>query len=190
MTYPQWEKCHEEPPACYSPKSPSALTATPSSFGAIARDLPNASSTIRWSRASNSDPSNVVAFSRSTVTRVSLITYEPCFDADRGQWYVDIEITPSKSSDPFVWFGLVRFQEHAPERLQVSEPVVAWAQLMPRRTVSVRAVKDEEGHVTIMADVFGKSGTKVKPPWARAPSTPISKNTSAGCLRPRIRSRK
>jgi hypothetical protein len=37
-----------------------------------------------------------------------------------------------------VRLGLVQYQPHAPEDLQVSYPVVQWTQLLPRRTVEVR----------------------------------------------------
>lgn len=124
------------------------------------------------------------ASGKQAMVRVSLITYEPCFDADREEWYVDIEITPSNSSDPFVRFGLVRYQEHAPPHLQVSEPVTAWAQLMPRRTVHVRSAETDEGKITVEADVFGKSGTKVKLPGF---STPPSDGVAAALDRPHMR---
>jgi hypothetical protein len=33
---------------------------------------------------------------------VSLLTYEPCFDLDREEWYIDVNLRPSLATDPFV----------------------------------------------------------------------------------------
>lgn len=93
---------------------------------------------------------------------VSLITYEPCFDADREEWFVDIEITPSRSTDPFVRFGLVRYQEHTEPDLQVSEPVVAWSQILPGRTAEVTPIRGEKGGLMVFASVFGQASERVK----------------------------
>lgn len=93
---------------------------------------------------------------------VSLLTYEPCFDADREEWFVDVEITPSKSTDPFVRLGLVRYQEHAAPDIRVSEPVVAWTQILPHRTATVTPVRSNNGDLTVFASVFGQASERVK----------------------------
>ncbi|WP_434118758.1 hypothetical protein [Sinorhizobium meliloti] len=69
---------------------------------------------------------------------VSLLTYEPCFDLDREEWYVDVALKANRASEPFVRFGLVRYQEHSisPD-LATSEPVTVHMQLLPKRRVSV-----------------------------------------------------
>lgn len=67
----------------------------------------------------------------------SLLTYEPCFDIDREQWFVDIDIDLPLTADPFVRFGLVRYQRHALEGLEASEPIALWTQLLPDRSVEV-----------------------------------------------------
>ncbi|MBZ9696474.1 hypothetical protein [Mesorhizobium sp. CO1-1-9] len=69
---------------------------------------------------------------------VSLLTYEPCFDLDREEWYVDVDLRANRASEPFVRFGLVRYQENAisPD-LMTSEPVALQLQLLPKRKVSV-----------------------------------------------------
>lgn len=69
---------------------------------------------------------------------VSLLTYEPCFDLDREEWYVDVDLRANRASEPFVRFGLVRYQENAisPD-LTTSEPVALHLQLLPKRKVSV-----------------------------------------------------
>ena len=76
----------------------------------------------------------------SVTLDVSLVTYEPRFDIETEQWYVDIAIEHPFEAQPFVRLGLVRFQPHAPKDLQVSFPVTQWVQLMPRRDVSVTNV--------------------------------------------------
>lgn len=69
---------------------------------------------------------------------VSLLTYRPKFDISEEQWYVDVAIEHPSEAEPFVRLGLVRYQPHADENLQVSFPVVQWTQLLPRRTVEVK----------------------------------------------------
>uniref|UniRef100_Q07JF1 Uncharacterized protein n=1 Tax=Rhodopseudomonas palustris (strain BisA53) TaxID=316055 RepID=Q07JF1_RHOP5 len=80
---------------------------------------------------------------------VALVTYEARFDAEREEWYADIEIDVPQAPWPFVRLGLVRFQPHAPRHLQVSEPVAEWIQLMPRR--EAQAVVEEVGDTTIVS---------------------------------------
>ncbi len=72
-----------------------------------------------------------------TMLDVSLVTYEPHFDIETEQWYVDAAIEHPFEAQPFVRLGLVRFQPHAPEDLQVSFPTTQWVQLLPRRDVRV-----------------------------------------------------
>ncbi|MBX7133956.1 MAG: hypothetical protein K1X67_14885 [Fimbriimonadaceae bacterium] len=72
-----------------------------------------------------------------TTLDVSLVTYEPRFDIETEQWYVDAAIEHPFEAQPFVRLGLVRFQPHAPEDLQVSFPTTQWVQLLPRRDVRV-----------------------------------------------------
>jgi hypothetical protein len=78
---------------------------------------------------------------------VSLLTYEPRFDADQEHWFVDVEINAAAVPEPFVRFGLVRYQEHAGAELQVSEPIAEWIQIQPTREVEVTAnpVANDEG---------------------------------------------
>jgi hypothetical protein len=69
---------------------------------------------------------------------VSLLTYEPCFDLDREEFYIDIDLRTYRPSEPFVRFGLVRYQEHAiSEALKVSHPTVVSVALLPRRRLEV-----------------------------------------------------
>lgn len=61
---------------------------------------------------------------------VSLVTYMPRFDPDFEHWYVDVDLDVGEARDPFVRFGLVRFQPHADRHLQVSQPVAEWVQVV------------------------------------------------------------
>lgn len=71
---------------------------------------------------------------------VSLLTFEPRFDIQTEEWYVDVAIAHPSEAHPFVRLGLVRYQEHAAPDLQVSYPAIQWAQLMPRRDVRLESV--------------------------------------------------
>ncbi|MBR1300654.1 hypothetical protein [Bradyrhizobium sp. AUGA SZCCT0042] len=72
---------------------------------------------------------------------VSLLTFAPRFDPEQENWYIDVKMDPCGAVYPFVRLGLVRYQPNAPRILQVSEPVVEWAQIMPERTVQAKAEK-------------------------------------------------
>ncbi|MER9619401.1 hypothetical protein [Mesorhizobium sp. M0207] len=61
---------------------------------------------------------------------VSLATYMPRFDPDFEHWYVDVDLDVGHARDPFVRFGLVRFQPFAQRHLQVSQPVAEWVQVV------------------------------------------------------------
>ena len=75
---------------------------------------------------------------KDSFCEVSLLTYEPCFDLDREEWYIDVDLRPSLATDPFVRLGLVRYQEHAiSDDLKVSHPVTLWTQLLPTREVEL-----------------------------------------------------
>ncbi|RED25538.1 hypothetical protein BJ123_1316 [Rhodopseudomonas thermotolerans] len=67
----------------------------------------------------------------------ALLTYVPRFDVETEKWFVDVELKPDRMVEPFVRFGLVRFQPNADPRVQVSAPVTVWAQLYPRRDLQV-----------------------------------------------------
>ncbi|MBB3743081.1 hypothetical protein FHX10_002574 [Rhizobium sp. BK591] len=69
---------------------------------------------------------------------VCLLTYVPCFDLDREEWYVDVNLKPNRASEPFVRFGVVRYQSQSisPE-LMVSEPASVTMQLLANRQVDI-----------------------------------------------------
>ncbi|MBY5482085.1 hypothetical protein HFO84_32895 [Rhizobium leguminosarum] len=97
---------------------------------------------------------------------VSLITYRPCFDLDREEWYVDVDLRATRASEPFVRFGLVRYQEHSIlESLKTSEPVSVEIQLLPARTVEVcveqvKSGADVRGVVTLKVSGRASGGVK------------------------------
>lgn len=117
---------------------------------------------------------------------VSLVTYEPCFDIDREEWYIDVDLHPALATDPFVRFGLVRYQEQCiKESLKVSEPVIVWAQLLPERTVKVEH-RHEGGNVYVKATVGGQAsdGTKSIDVRGLPPLKPEQEATRRSIQRP------
>jgi hypothetical protein len=101
---------------------------------------------------------------------VSLLTFEPYFDIDAEEWFVDVPISVMRASDPFIRFGLVRYQDNAliaaagdprERRVQVSTPVRVWTQLPPRRDVEVRG-RTEGGYLFVTANICGRASHGVK----------------------------
>jgi hypothetical protein len=84
---------------------------------------------------------------------VALLTYEPLFDVDQENWFVDVEVNPMSVPEPFIRFGLVRYQPLAAPDLRVSEPVVEWAAVLPKRDVVVR--QDQTDPRLIRVEVTG-----------------------------------
>jgi hypothetical protein len=86
-----------------------------------------------------------------TIT-AALATYVPRFDVESEKWFVDLALNSDRVVEPFVRFGLVRYQAEAQERLRASAPITAWAQVLPERTVQVwlsKAAEDPDTQVTI-----------------------------------------
>ena len=116
---------------------------------------------------------------------ISLLTYEPCFDLDREEWYVDVDLHPSVATDPFVRFGLVRYQPNSiAADLMVSEPVVVWAQLLPQRNVTLTHIH-KDGDVCVTAIVTGQASIGIKEGDDTSVTlTESQKNTLAGIQAP------
>ncbi|MER8492530.1 hypothetical protein NKH53_30525 [Mesorhizobium australicum] len=77
----------------------------------------------------------------TVLEKSNLLTFEPRFDVDREQWFVDLQIPAPMIPNLFVRLGLVRYQPNAISNdLQVSEPVVVWSQLFPKRSLNVNVV--------------------------------------------------
>jgi hypothetical protein len=101
----------------------------------------------------------------SRTMRVSLLTYEPRFDPVQTLWYTDLALDALDLPEPFLRLGLVRYQEHAPENLRVSEPITEWVQLLPKRTVSIAYPEptDDETGVPIEITVEGPGTLRAAP---------------------------
>lgn len=104
--------------------------------------------------------------SAHVLVRAGMIPFEPGFDIDREQWFVDVAIENRDTPNTMVRFGLVRYQPHSiSEDIMVSEPVTAWTQLLPdRKTHWEKMQKDEktlftftvEGHAHLSVHVPAK----------------------------------
>jgi hypothetical protein len=93
-----------------------------------------------------------------------LLTFEPYFDIDREEWFVDVPIRLARASDPFVRLGLVRYQPNSVcDDLKVSPPVRVWTQLPPRRHVSVTHKAVEKADISVQVLVRGQASDGVKP---------------------------
>jgi hypothetical protein len=87
---------------------------------------------------------------------VSLLTYDPCFDLDRQEWYVDVDLRPIRASEPRVRFGLVRYQEHAiSEELKVSFPIRVDTEVLPQRDLEVTLLEANDGKGEIEVKLVG-----------------------------------
>jgi len=92
---------------------------------------------------------------------VGLATYVPRFDIESEKWFVDLAFAPGQMVEPFIRLGLARYQLHAAEALRVSAPVVAWAQIMPQRTIHVwrePGHKSDLIHVQVSGTYAGRDG--------------------------------
>jgi hypothetical protein len=92
----------------------------------------------------------------------SLATFVPRFDVESEKWFVDVAFNYYSLMEPFVRFGLVRYQEHAAEGLRVSAPVVSWAQVYPARTMTVRAWRSSRGAVFLKVHVNGLASGRAR----------------------------
>lgn len=95
---------------------------------------------------------------------VGLLTYEPCFDIEREEWYVDVDLRLHRPSEPIVRFGLVRYQPNAiNESLMVSEPTTVMMPLMPGRTLDVRITSENSaGERQVEVTLTGPGSVAIK----------------------------
>lgn len=82
--------------------------------------------------------------------RVGLALYQPRFDPEREEWFIDVTLDPAEAPDGFVRLGLVRYQPHAVPALRCSRPVVQWAQPLGARTAYV--ARDEGGELLVQVE--------------------------------------
>ncbi len=80
---------------------------------------------------------------------VGLVCYEPRFDPEDEEWYVEIDLDTHGMPQAFVRFGLVRYQPNTTRALQVSQPVIQQAQILPDRHLSVH-LDDRELSVDLL----------------------------------------
>ncbi|HYC92515.1 MAG TPA: hypothetical protein VEO54_25130 [Thermoanaerobaculia bacterium] len=67
---------------------------------------------------------------------VTVVGYEPQYDAERNLWFCDIRLEPGTSYFPFVRLALVRFQPKSVPKAEISPVVLAdFIQLVPHRDV-------------------------------------------------------
>jgi hypothetical protein len=95
-----------------------------------------------------------------TIT-AALATYVPRFDVESEKWFVDIALNSDRVVEPFVRFGLVRYQAEARKELRASAPVRTWAQVLPERTVQVWLSKSiEDPDTRIIVQVSGNTSAR------------------------------
>jgi hypothetical protein len=95
---------------------------------------------------------------------VSLLTFDPYFDINREEWFVDVPIHLARATDPFIRFGLVRYQHKSiRDELKVSAPVRVWSQLPPHRHVSVTYDRPGKADISVQVRVSGPSSDGVSP---------------------------
>lgn len=103
---------------------------------------------------------------------VSLATYMPRFDPDFEHWYVDVDLDVGHARDPFVRFGLVRFQPFAKRHLQVSQPVVEWVQVVGYLRSASASRVPRAGRDWVSVDVGTATGVDAgKGPGMQFPGT-------------------
>ncbi|MEO0719451.1 MAG: hypothetical protein AAFZ06_11315, partial [Pseudomonadota bacterium] len=100
---------------------------------------------------------------------VGLVTYEPRFDIEKEEWFVNVLMTPGRSADAFVRFGLVRYQPHTRPDLRCSRPTVQWAQPLPERRLTVTLSEDRKSLTVDMAGPTSKG--RADEPGAKDPTT-------------------
>lgn len=99
-----------------------------------------------------------------TFMQVALLTFEPYFDIEAEEWFVDVAMDAARATDPFIRFGLVRYQPNAVgDDLQVSTPVRVWTQLLPRRILSLKPRPEKNGDIALHAVVCGQASDGIKP---------------------------
>lgn len=92
---------------------------------------------------------------------VSILAFEPSWDADHGSWFIDIDVETYKTHSPMVRLGLARYQPHSVEGLDVelSEPIAAPEIEVP----SAWRVKVMRGADAITVEVRGDSYSQRAP---------------------------
>jgi len=124
-----------------------------------------------------------------TFMPVALLTFEPYFDIEAEEWFVDVAMDAARATDPFIRLGLVRYQPNAiNDDLRVSTPVRVWTQLPPLRTLTTRHRLTDNGDIVLHAVVRGQASDGIKPIPSDAQF--ILKNPNAQAVWDRLQSPK
>ena len=93
--------------------------------------------------------------------RVTVLGYQPQYNAERGLWYVDIAIDPGDKFWPFVRLAIARYQPESINGCHLSEPVKCdFVQLLPERTTSVSRTDVRHVRVVVSGPVGTRGGGK------------------------------
>ncbi|MEP6496230.1 MAG: hypothetical protein ABJF01_26410, partial [bacterium] len=75
---------------------------------------------------------------------VQIVGHRVHWDAQRAQWYCDIELDPGTTYMPFVRLALVRYQPNALDNAKISKVALAeFAQVLPRRRATFKRTADQ-----------------------------------------------
>ncbi|WP_424830338.1 hypothetical protein [Ruegeria sp.] len=107
--------------------------------------------------------------SKVSPMRVALAVYEPRFDVEREEWYIDVTLDAPMAPEGFVRLGLVRYQPNSIPELRCSRPVVQWAQPLSARSVYAR--KNGTGRITV--EMTGAAPKERKPIAALSGAEPL-----------------
>lgn len=124
-------------------------------------------------------PGEIGTYRKSRSFAAALLTFLPRFDVDQECWYCDLDIDPKGASYPFVRLGLVRYQPLAPAELQVSLPVVEWAQIPPSRTAALsRSTHDQRAVVLEVRGLGARLARQAAPEsvftWIEEPALKVT----------------
>lgn len=99
--------------------------------------------------------------------QVALGTFVPRFHPDIEKWFVDVHVDPGAAPEPFLRFGLVRYQQYSLPGIECSAPLSSWAQIPAAREVRVcvEAVPNP-GQSSDKSKTKTKTRTRAKQPEA------------------------
>jgi hypothetical protein len=102
---------------------------------------------------------------------VTLVTFNPQYNPDRGLWFFDLELTPGLAYMPFVRLALARFQANSiTNEIALSKIVVAdVAQVVPDRTATLTSTSTSG---LFQVELAGMTGANVVPPPIKTPLPP------------------
>ncbi len=97
--------------------------------------------------------------------RVTVLGYEPQYNAERKLWYVDVAIDAGDKLWPFVRLAVARYQPESLNGCHLSEPVKCdFVQLLPDRTASVSRTDKRHVRVVVSGPIGIRGRNQVFPP--------------------------